>query len=110
MNVWHRIKAALIFSRHQAWADEPEWVLKDAAQLASFLDSDAGRKLKQALTNVVLRQQAHALNRTDGLVFEAGYCAGQKGLVAVIEAMADASKFTEPGEQDDDPATNQPTS
>jgi len=99
------LKAALIFARYQAWVSEPQWEKKDALALANFMTTPAGARLSALLLNTVLRQQASALANTSNLVFEAGYCAGQKGLVASIEALADTTKFTEQGDTDADPAT-----
>lgn len=107
MNLFHKLKAALIFARYQAWVDAPDWNKGDAIALTAFLASPTGTRVREQLRNTVLRQQAHALTKTDGLVYEAGWCGGQKGLIAVIESMADVENFTDRGEQDADPGTNQ---
>lgn len=101
------IKAALIFARYQAWVDAPAWKPEDAKALELFLKNPAGQKLRATLINMVLRQQAIALSNTSNLVYEAGYCGGQKGLISVIEALSDAKSFSEQGDTDSDPATHQ---
>ncbi len=105
-NLYYFLKAMVIFARHQAWVDEPRWEKKDSLALFAFMDTPTGSRLRAMLLNTVLRQQANALNTTGRLVYEAGYCAGQKGLVAAIEALADKNQFTEQGDTDADPATN----
>lgn len=108
--IYHFIKAAAIFARHQAWPDSVTWGPTDAAMLGSFFATPAGERLRRYLAATVVLQQAEALNRTDNLKYEAGYCAGQRGLVAIIEGMADKDKFTEQGETEADPATTQEAS
>lgn len=110
MRLYQFLKAAFIFARHQAWVDAPKWEKPDAQALANFLVTPAGARLKAYLVNAVLCQQAKALNTTSALVYEAGYCAGQRGLVASLEAMANSESFSEPGDTDADPATHQEAS
>lgn len=107
MSLLRYIRAALIFIRFQPWVDAPAWDDKDSMALGRFMDSHTGAKLKAIMQNTVLRQQAYALTKTDALVYEAGYCGGQKGLIAIIESLVPAKQLTELGEQDTDPATNQ---
>ena len=107
MQFYRFLKAALIFARYQAWVDEPRWEKADALALAAFLSTPTGQRLKAYLVNVVLRQQANAVTNTGNLVFEAGYCGGQRGLVAAITALADTDKFTVQEDTDADPATIQ---
>ena len=101
------LKAMVIFARHQAWVDQPIWQKDDAQALAKFMVSPSGLRLKAFLQNTVVRQQAHALNRKDGqgLVYEAGYCAGQKATVGVLEALADTDSFSDQGDMEADPDT-----
>lgn len=108
--LYHFFKAAFIFARHQAWPDAAMWSPADAVHLGSFLATGTGTRLRGYLRATVVLQQAEALNRTDNLVYEAGYCAGQKALAAVISGLADKDKFTEQGDMDADPATNQEAS
>lgn len=101
------IRAALIFARHQAWVDAPEWKPEDAKALEMFLKNPAGQKLRAFLLNTVISQQASAVTKTANLAYEAGYCGGQKGIISVIEALSDAKSFSEQGDTDSDPATHQ---
>lgn len=107
MNLFRYIRSMLLFARNQAWVDAPKWLPEDAAELTAFLDSPSGARFKAVLINLVLRQQASALSRTSGLEYEAGFCTGQKALVAAIEGMANREQFTERGEEGADLATNQ---
>lgn len=100
------LKAAFIFARHQAWVDAPAWTPVDAASLSTFLGSQTGTRLRTFLANTVVMQQAHAVTTTSNLVYEAGYCAGQRALAAAISAHADKDNFTEQGDSEGDPATN----
>lgn len=106
MRFYRFVKAALIFARYQAWVDAPEWDKGDATALTHFWGTPAGARLKAILVNTVLRQQANALNTTSNLVYEAGYCAGQRGLVATLESLANKETFSETGDTDADPATH----
>ena len=111
MNFIRYIKAALNYAAHWDWVDAAKWTADDAAALAAFMGTPTGERMKALFVNAVLSQQATALNaRLGRLPYEAGYSAGQKGTVAFIESLADAHNFTERGEQDADPATNQPES
>jgi hypothetical protein len=105
MRFYQFLKAAFIFAKHQAWADAPQWDKDDATALGKFFESYTGAKLKLLLLNTVLRQQANALNTTGNLVFEAGYCGGQRGLVAVLESLADGNQFTASGDTEADLTT-----
>lgn len=109
MNLLRFIKAAIIFARHQAWVNEPKWEAADAKALEQFLNSPPGQKLRAFLLNTVLKQQAIALSesKVGNLVYEAGYCGGQKGIISAIEALSDAKAFSEQGDTDSDPATHQ---
>jgi len=102
----HFIKAAYIFATHQAWPDNATWTESDAKLFTAFLESGPGARLRRYLTATVVLQQSEALNRKDNLVYEAGFCAGQKALVAVISTLADKTRFTEQGDSEADPATN----
>lgn len=111
MQLYRHIKAAISYATHFPWVDEPLWNADDANALATFLGTPTGARMKALYLNAVLRQQASALQADQSkLVYEAGYSAGQKGFVAFTESLADSHKFTEQGEQDTDPATNQPES
>ncbi len=100
------LKSALLFARHQAWVDAPDWTAEDSHALATFLETRTGARLRDTLLNLTLRQQAKALSSSSNLKFEAGYCTGQKAAIMTITAMADTKQFTEPGEEDAHPATN----
>lgn len=111
LSLYRHIKAALAYATRFPWVPEPLWDAHDAKNLATFLATPTGARLKAAYVNAVLRQQASALQADHGkLVFEAGFSAGQKGFVAFTEGLADAQRFSEQGEQDTDPATIQPES
>lgn len=99
------LKAAFIFARHQAWVDQPLWEKGDAKALAQFLGSPTGCRLRAMFLNTVLRQQAHALSNTGNLLYEAGYCAGQKGLVSTITALADSDTISETEDTEAVPST-----
>jgi hypothetical protein len=101
MSLFRYIKAMLIFARFQPWVNQPEWKAEDAKALERFLVTPTGHKLKAKLLNLVLRQQASAINNTKDLEFNAGVAVGQRALVAGIESMADQTQFTEQGETDD---------
>ena len=105
------IKSALAYATRFPWVDAPDWTAADAKNLATFLSTPTGHRMKALCVNAVLRQQANALQADQGkLVFEAGYSAGQKGFVAFMEGLADHATISEQGEQDTDPATIQPES
>lgn len=101
------LKAMYIFARFQAWVDGIDWTKDDATALNHFLGSPSGYKLRLALLNMQLRQQATAVTTTTRLEFEAGYCNGQKGAIAFITSMADLTQFPEEGLDDADPSLNQ---
>lgn len=96
----------MIFARFQAWVEAAGWEREDATVLAQFLQSRTGKRLSAALLNMALRQQASALARTSGLEFEAGYCNGQRSVLAAMESLADANQFTAEEIQDSDPQTS----
>ena len=103
----HFLRAALIFVRHQPWVNATPWDVEDAKTLATFLNTRTGARLKATLANLVLRQQAASLSQTKGLEFEAGFCNGQKSIVATIEGMADEKSLSADGEiEDTDHLTN----
>ena len=98
------LKAMMIFARYQEWVEPVQWDKDDQAALESFLRSTAGMKLSASLRNMLLRQQASSLTKTSGLEFEAGYCNGQRSVLAAIESLADPRQFTvedmaDPGSQ-----------
>lgn len=101
MSFLRQLRAAFLFARHQAWVDQPVWEKADAETMGRFLASPTGVRLKDTLVNLVLRQQAASLSKTSGLEYEAGYCTGQKAMVAVLESMADLKQFTHEGELED---------
>lgn len=110
-SIYRHLKAAINYARHLPWVDQPLWDAGDAKALATFLASPTGARLKALYVNAVLRQQASALQSDQSkLFYEAGYSAGQKGFVTFTESLADGSQFTDRGEQDADPDTNQPES
>ena len=84
----------MIFARYQEWVDPVKWSKEDQASLNSFLLGGTGQKLRVALLNMHLRQQASALSKTSGLEFEAGYCNGQRSVLAAIESLADPKQFS----------------
>lgn len=90
----------MIFARYQEWVDGVNWERDDAARLERFLKSGTGQKLAAALRNMLLRQQQSSLTKTADLQFEAGYCNGQRSVIAAIESLADDKQFTT-GESDD---------
>lgn len=97
-----RLKAALFFARHQSWVNEPNWTKDDAAALSRFLDSETGSRFKGTLLNLVLRAESDAIARPSAeLERQCGWAAGQKGLVAVISALADTDRFTPPEDGSD---------
>lgn len=106
-NLLRFLKAMFLFAIHQAWVDQPIWDKDDALYLGKFYATATGLRLRTMLKNIVVRQQAFALNRAgpSRLVYEAGYCAGQKATVAVLEAMADATQFSDQGDMEADPDT-----
>lgn len=95
------LKAMLIFARYQAWADRVPWGKSDAGSLGAFLNTTAGQKLKLLLVNQTLSQQSSALSSTVRLEYEAGYCNGQKSLIATIESLADMTQFPSEGADTD---------
>lgn len=99
-------RSMLIFARFQEWVEPVKWDVEDAQALGRYLQSRSGKKLVAALTNMALREQAKALTKTEVLAFEAGYCNGQKGVLAAIEGLADLNQFTAAGESDTDPLVN----
>lgn len=111
-NFYHFLKAAFLFARYQAWADAGLWQAVDAVTLTAFLSTATGVRLRQFLAATVCRQQALALNsrKAEDLIYEAGYSAGQKALASAITGLCDHTQFTEQGDTDADPATNQEAS
>lgn len=107
MSIFRYIKAALCFARTQVWVNDPGWTRADAEELTSFLKTPAGAKLGKVMLNLVMRQQARALQKLENLPYEAGFATGQAALVAAIEGLSDLTKFTTEGDQDTDPAANQ---
>lgn len=106
MSLIRHLRAALLFARHQAWVDRPDWTADDAGALTEFLGTRTGAKLRDYLINLALVQQSRALGSSSNLKFEAGYCTGQKATIAAITTLADLQQFTERGEDGADPATN----
>ena len=101
MSFLRHIRAAFLFARHQEWVDLPKWEKGDAEAMGRFLNTTTGIRLKETLVNLVLRQQSASLCKTSGLEYEAGYCTGQKAMVAALESMADLNQFTHEGELED---------
>ena len=108
MRFFTYIKAALNFARHQAWVDQPLWEKDDALALSQFFSSPSGVRLRAMLLSQVVSQQAKAVSyqEPNRLVFEAGWCGGQRGLVATLEALADKAQFSDQGDTDADPDTH----
>lgn len=97
----HKLKAAWTFSRHQHWVQGAGWEKTDAIALNAFFRSETGKKLKDALLNTVLMQNASALVDKNNLPYSAGFAMGQASLVKVIEVMADESAISDPGTDPD---------
>lgn len=96
----------MIFARYQEWVEPVRWDKEDQAVLLSFIQSGTGKKLMASLVNMHLRQQASSLTKTGGLEFEAGYCNGQRSVLAAIEALADPKQFTADDMADPDHQTS----
>lgn len=111
-SIYHFLKAALVFARHQVWADAGLWQSVDAIALTAFFGTPTGLRLRQFLAATIVRQQAQALTfrQPDELLFEAGYSAGQKALAASISGLCEHTNFTEQGDTEADPATIQAAS
>jgi hypothetical protein len=105
-------RSAIAFARHRVWADAGAWSAADALALAAFFESPAGARLRVFLAASIVRQQSYALGhrKSEDLQYEAGFCAGQKGAATTLEWLADHTKFTEQGDTEADPATNQEAS
>lgn len=101
------LKAAYYFARHQAYVPRTEWTAEDAAALQRFMATSEGLKFRASLQDVAFRQSEAALGETTNLLAEVGFARGERGLLAVILAMADAETLTTQEEQGADPAANQ---
>ena len=106
------IKAALIFARHQAWVEQPLWEEGDAVAWSRFLNTPTGSRLTAMIRSQIVSQQSKAVSYSEPvrLTYEAGWCGGQKGLVASLEALADKAQFSDQGDTEANPDTHQAAS
>jgi hypothetical protein len=93
------LKAMLIFAKYQARPVGVAWMKEDAAGLKNYLVTPSGAKFSAYMGDLVLRQQAEALVSNGDLQRAAGFCNGQKALIATVESLANADIF--PSERDD---------
>jgi len=83
-----KLRAILAFIRHQEWVDEPKWESEDERALTGFLSTLAGKKLSLILLNLILRQNASAVEKDANSLAEAcGYAKGFRGCVSTIESL-----------------------
>lgn len=105
MTFLSRIRSAWRYTKLLPWTETPAWEAADAAELAAFLNTPTGSRLKASMVNLVLRQQERALSDPRHLEYEAGFVSGQKAMLThLLETWPNA--FTEQTEVDAAPATN----
>ena len=90
MRFFRFIKIAWAMSHRLSWVEDSNWEAEDVNALRQFLTGKHGRKLRQMLLNMVLRQNALVVSQTerDKLQHEAGFANGVRMTTHTIEALA----------------------
>jgi hypothetical protein len=87
------LRALRVFLRNHSYVPAPEWTQGDGANLASFLGSHTGAKLKAYLLQSSIIQNQSAVSAGSDLNYRCGYASGYSGCIAAIEAFAAKPNF-----------------
>ena len=81
----------------------PEWNSEDAKGMQVFLGTKTGRKLKEMLLAMTVRQSMDGLGAGKDLEYRAGYAAGFRGAVASLDSLLPRPELSEDSRMTDQP-------